>query len=204
VERELIEVIELSLAGDSASERRASAARALSAELARRLGRPAGTVVIERSPSGKPRLGGEHPALRFSLAHCRERGLIAISADREVGVDLEAIDPRRPHERLAERWFTAVEHRQVLAPRSPEERISAFYRLWVAKEACVKATGEGLAALGSFSVDQRGAVRWSAPRLGTALWKVRPLSLGEGWAAAVAAPGCDWQLVLHRRRDPPG
>lgn len=196
---EAVEVVEVALDGSSPAERRASARRALAAELGRRLEPAAGDVLIERSPTGKPRLAGERPALRFSLAHCRGRGLIAISSELEVGVDLEALEPRRAHERLAGRWFTPAERDQVLGAGTAAERAAAFYRLWVAKEACVKATGEGLAALGACSVDRAGVVRWSRPRLGESLWRVRWLSLGEGWAAAVAAPGRDWQLAHASR-----
>jgi 4'-phosphopantetheinyl transferase len=192
---EVIEVVELALPRRRADRRRA-AAEGLRAELARRLGGDATPVVLERSPGGKPRLAGAAPPVHFSLAHSRERALVAVSLGPPVGVDLEAVDPRRPVEPLATRWFTEAEREQVLCAGPPGARVAAFYRLWVAKEACVKATGEGLAALRQFSVGEDGLVHWSAPRLGSALWKVAPLPVGEGWVAAVAAPGRDWRAAL--------
>ncbi len=45
---------------------------------------------------GKPRLAGLRASrLRFSLSHTGDHALIAVTRDREVGVDLESSVPRR-------------------------------------------------------------------------------------------------------------
>jgi phosphopantetheinyl transferase len=169
-----------------------------------RLPREAGRLAAEpgrppAEPGRPPAEPGRPPAeqpLRFSLAHSGRRALIALSGEHEVGVDLEPIDLRRPHERLARRWFTAAEHKLIAACATNEDRARAFYRLWTAKEACVKATGEGLAALGAVEICGEQAF-WLHPRLGSARWRVQQLDLGPGWAAAVAAPGLDWRATLN-------
>jgi len=180
--------------------------------LGRRLGCPPSQVAIARSPQGKPHLSqrcsqaaygppgqpqrDRQPPLRFSLAHSGACALIALSADRDVGVDLESIDLRRPHERLARRWFTTAEHALVASRPTLADRACAFYRLWTAKEACVKATGEGPAALRQVEICGDEAL-WLRPRLGSVRWRVQELDLGPGWAAAVAAPGLDWRATLE-------
>jgi 4'-phosphopantetheinyl transferase len=109
---------------------------------------------------GKPELDpGQAPtSLHFSLSHTR--GLVACAVGRRaLGIDAEAWREPAPIE-LAERYFAPAEARLV-ADLSPEERPSAFYRLWTLKEAYLKATGEGLAAAldrFTFSLDPTGLV----------------------------------------------
>jgi 4'-phosphopantetheinyl transferase len=167
----------------------------LRVELARRLALRPAEVLVVREPDGKPRLAGDHPPLHFSLSHSGTRALLAFGRRAPLGVDLEAVDARRAHERIAARWFSPAEHRRIAA-LCGGERARAFCALWAAKEACVKATGEGLAALGAVTVEGEVA-RWSHPRLGFDRWRVAPLSLGEGWEGAVAAPGEGWRATLR-------
>lgn len=175
---------------------RALAGAILRAELACRLQLAADEVVIVREATGKPRLPGDPPPLHFSVSHSGRRLLLAFSQCVPVGVDVEAVDERRAHERIAARWFAPEEHARIAAVRGAE-RARAFCAVWVAKEACVKATGEGLAALGAVVIDGERA-SWSAPRLGHARWRVVRLALGERWEAAVAAPGERWRVTLER------
>ena len=81
---------------------------------------------VERLPGGKPWFP-DCPALHFNLSHSRGGAVCALSG-QPVGVDVEL--RRQPPRRL-----------------SADMEPAAFWRLWTGREATVKRTGRGLAAL---------------------------------------------------------
>jgi len=103
---------------------------------------------------GKPyvRQNDATSTLHFSFTHSGCAALLAVAWDLEIGIDLEQWRTVDQMEDIAKRFFSQEEAGKLLA--LPEEsRLEAFFRCWTAKEAFVKATGEGLSrALGSFSV----------------------------------------------------
>jgi 4'-phosphopantetheinyl transferase len=105
-----------------------------------------------KAEGGKPVLDPAQTSagLHFSLTHTRGLAACAVGRSHALGIDAEVWREPAPIE-LAKRYFAAVEARLV-ADLAPEERSSAFYRLWTLKEAYLKATGQGLAAaLDSFA-----------------------------------------------------
>jgi len=131
--------------------------------LGERLGVAPESLVFERGPFGKPFL--PKYGLGFSASSSEGKGLLAISDDHEVGVDLERIRPDFEFEGLLRMHFTP-EEQEAMRGASAE----AFFRAWTRKEAAAKASGAGLRATGS--------------ELDSA--KIWDLELGAGWAAAVA------------------
>ena len=92
-------------------------------------------------PWGKPSLSG--CPLRFNVSHSGGAALLAVAWRREVGVDLERISRALSPEELAPHVLSKRE--QVwLRDQSVDQRESAFLTLWTAKEAYIKATGQGL------------------------------------------------------------
>jgi 4'-phosphopantetheinyl transferase len=108
--------------------------------LGRLLGLPAAEVPLTRADDGKPRLAHPSP-LRFNLSHCGDVALLALATAAEIGVDLER--PCDPERELLADALTAGERDYVLSLAAPL-RASAFARLWVRKEALLKAAGCGL------------------------------------------------------------
>lgn len=116
--------------------------------LGRRLGILPAELRISRrctacgGPHGRPELP-DHPEVKISLSHSGGLALLAISAGPRVGIDVELVRPRPRLARLAERVLTPEE---LAAWRSrPEpERLRAFLDAWTAKEAYLKAIGEGI------------------------------------------------------------
>lgn len=95
---------------------------------------------------GRPEVAGEPgvPPLRFNLSHTRGLVAVAVTLTHDVGIDAEAIEPRRLRMALAERFFAPAE--VALVKALPEaERAEALFALWTLKEACLKAMGRGLA-----------------------------------------------------------
>src|SRR4051794_23183005 len=103
---------------------------------------------------GKPSLAQEQNDLdiRFNVSHSGGLGLLAVTCNREIGVDLETRHEVVEYMSIAQRFFSAREYRGMLDV--PEElRQRAFLRCWTRKESYVKALGKGLAcSLRSFSV----------------------------------------------------
>jgi len=102
-------------------------------------------INFTHSDRGKPYLTDDcNPLnLQFNLSHSENRAIVGISHDRPIGVDLEKIRPMENAEQLAKRFFCASEY-ALLTQAIPEERDKLFFQLWTAKEAYLKATGEGI------------------------------------------------------------
>ncbi|MEX0993606.1 MAG: 4'-phosphopantetheinyl transferase superfamily protein [Solirubrobacterales bacterium] len=163
------------------------------------LGKHASDVEIVNADGGKPQLAQGH-RLRFNVSHSRGLTLVAVAFDRELGVDVERIDPRRATSRIARRFF-ARDELADLEQLPQRERIAGFYRCWTAKEAYVKALGAGLTkSLDGFVVS--GATS-AAPVLAAdreerdapARWKLARPSVPDGYAGCVASEGESFDLV---------
>ncbi|OLE37372.1 MAG: hypothetical protein AUI36_26545 [Cyanobacteria bacterium 13_1_40CM_2_61_4] len=163
---------------------------ALHGILARYLNTRPEMVTFAAGP-GKPTLaialGGGR--VKFNLSHSRDLALVAVSGNREVGVDVEWIRSDFPFEGVAERFFP-VPWLAFLQGVPPGLRRNAFYALWARVEACAKAHGHGLPGL------EEGAETGRAFAERAVSWTRLDLPVGLGYAAAVATPGCDIQLEL--------
>lgn len=113
--------------------------------LSRYLGCGPGEIALLRDANGRPRIAvpASH-GLQFSLSHAGEHALVGVSRHR-IGVDIETIDRTFSAERLARRFF-APEEAAWLEQLPAEERTEAVIRLWVLKEAYLKAVGGGVPA----------------------------------------------------------
>ncbi len=138
------------------------------------------------SEYGKPFLRGDS-GVEFNVAHSGDFAIVAIARGREIGVDIERIQPEIEVESVAERYFFHEERTWLLSQPS---RLESFYRLWTAKESVIKAAGLGLSMpLDSFSVAfaDRGEIVVTSQTGFTA----RELSVSPGYKAALAATGTD-------------
>jgi 4'-phosphopantetheinyl transferase len=159
---------------------------ALRALLGRYLDADPASLRFGTTAYGKPRLDPPSP-LEFNVSHSGSVGLIAVTNDAEVGIDVEEVKPRADLRGLARRVFTERERDAVDGELS-------FYRHWVAKEAFVKATGRGVASLRSFEVllDAPGGARLvhvGGDAEEAARWTLAPIDAPAGYAAAVVARG---------------
>ena len=171
---------------EDARRRFVVARSALRTLLGRYLGAEPGTLRFGTGPQGKPRLDPPS-STRFNVSHSGSVGMIAISRDKEVGIDVEQIKPRDHLAGVARRVFTQAERDAI---DSDED----FYRHWVAKEAFVKATGRGVSSVKSFEVllDAPGGARLThvgGDHEEAANWTLQPLEAPPGYAAAVVARG---------------
>lgn len=94
---------------------------------------------------GKPGLlnGGESGGLRFNVSHSSGLALIAVTREREVGVDVEWVDRGVEMDSIATRFFNEEEN-AMLQGSSASERARIFFGIWTRKEALAKARGVGI------------------------------------------------------------
>jgi phosphopantetheine--protein transferase-like protein len=132
------------LDGPDPTARRVQARAELHRVLGGCLGIAAETVRFDEHRGGKPRLPGDE--LEFNLTHSGAWAMFAISVAAPVGIDLERprtfTSPERLT-RLVERLCSPAERDAINQARDPAD---ALLRLWVRKEAVVKATGQGVGA----------------------------------------------------------
>jgi 4'-phosphopantetheinyl transferase len=176
--------------------RRFVAARGVArALLGRYLGRAPASLTFADSFGGKPEVDvtGDALPLRFSYSRSHGVAVYALARRWRVGIDIEAI---RPLDDLAGlvRQVCSERELELMQAQPPAGRLAAFYRLWVRKEAVVKATGEGLARdLRGVEVGLSGdAVRLLADdgEAGEpAPWRLVDLPAGAGHASALAVEG---------------
>ncbi len=158
------------------------------------VGQPPEQIALRYAFRGKPSLAAGDSALRFNVSHSQDVSLIAIAKDTEIGVDVEQVRKLSDMEALAKRFFSPVEHEQLLGQR-PHDRPATFFRLWTAKESFIKAQGDGLAfPLDQFDVrlDEQGAARLESIRgsqEAARQWSLRSVEVDEGYKAACAWGG---------------
>ena len=81
--------------------------------------------------------------LHFNVSHADVKSLIATTDAAPVGVDLEQETRVLSVRELAKAVCSRSEHAQILDLPAADQRL-ALLRIWVAKEAFLKALGEGL------------------------------------------------------------
>jgi 4'-phosphopantetheinyl transferase len=158
------------------------------------LDRAPSSLSITPDAAGKPVLRG--CGLRFNISHSREYLLVGAAWQVELGVDLEYCAA----ETRAAELLSVCAHpaeRRAIRKRDEADCRRLFYRLWVRKEALLKAAGHGLwADMRSVCVldeptadsqtvnDADQACAFAGRR-----WQIRDVPAPPGFAAAVSYEG---------------
>lgn len=149
---------------------------------------------FERGSHGKPSIPS---GPSFNVSHSNRYLVLAIRPSGRVGIDLEFIRDAADLPDIARRFFSAAERREIT--HSMDGFTLAFYRVWVRKEAFLKATGFGLTLpLNSFSVSAaplppaENALTWiGLSGEDSNNWLVSSLDAPPGTALAFAADFTD-------------
>ncbi|MFJ9178098.1 4'-phosphopantetheinyl transferase family protein [Streptomyces sp. NPDC102360] len=189
--------------------RYAGAHAALRRVLARYLGTPPELIRFGRRPCprcdhpehGRPCVTDPATGLEFNLSRSGPYWILAVVADRQVGVDLE--DARTLDFRgSAEHVMSDAELAYLRGRRTEPDQMAAFFRCWTRKEAVVKASGVGIVAdLRTVDVRPDRAdlvlVQHEEPT-GPGRWLVQDLPAGPHLFAALAlAEGGTGPVVLR-------
>jgi 4'-phosphopantetheinyl transferase len=157
-------------------------------------------IQFDLGPFGKPFLKDSEgeSRIRFNLSHSGSCALIAVTNGKDVGVDLEQVQPERTTVDIAERYFSAGEVTALRAlPAS--QRCEAFFQCWARKEAYIKALGGGLQIpLDSFEVSLAPNEPARIVKGDIDKWSLRSLDVGQEYAGALAAEGQIFDLRCFR------
>jgi len=144
--------------------------------------------------------------LRFNLSNTHGLVAIAVTRDRDVGVDVEDTERRGETVEIADHFFSAREVASLRALPAAAQR-SRFFDYWTLKEAYIKARGLGLAIpldQFSFLLDEAPPVRAAFdPELGddAAAWQFEQLAITARHRAAAAVrrgSGPDLRFLVQR------
>ena len=174
---------------------------ALRAILSRYLNISSHILRFDYNPYGKPSLtvaqGGN--TLRFNLSHSRGMALIAITKNRDIGVDLEGINQNFSCLEIAEKFFSPLEN-SVLRSLPEHFQATAFFTCWTRKEAYIKAVGKGLSIpLNQFDVslapgEPAALLNVEGNPEEASKWSLIQLFPSSDMVAAVAVAGDCWKL----------
>jgi 4'-phosphopantetheinyl transferase len=116
--------------------------------------------------------------------------IIAVTANRDVGVDVERVRPIPRALRVSKRVFSNEEH-QRLAALSGDQLDREFLSIWVRREGTAKARGDSVwRGLASW---RDGALENTPAQLD---WKVEYLDIGPEFVGVVVANGADWVIQM--------
>lgn len=162
-------------------------------------------IAFALSAYNKPSLANPlAPPLNFNLSHSGDLAVLGVSADVELGVDVEWIRPLK--EDIAGRYFSPREC-AVLRALPPDHQPRAFFECWTRKEAYIKASGEGLSLpLDSFEVafgpgEAARFVRIDEPTpQAPDEWRLVSFEPAPGCIGAIAAKTMDAELAIKQRQ----
>ena len=139
---------------------------------------------------GKPTLSRPNDiGLQFNTTHSGRLVIIAVTANRDVGVDVEEMRPIPRALKVAKRCYSASEYESLVSLEG-EELDRAFLSIWVKREGTAKARGDSV---------WRGLASWKGGVLEplAAQFRVEPLDLGPQFVGVVVARGNDWQVSMR-------
>lgn len=148
---------------------------------------------FQTTERGKPSLANS--AFGFSIAHSAGLALLVVVPGHEIGVDLELVRPVGRAFAIAERYFSAME-----VERAPED----FLQSWTLREALLKASGTGIAALTETrALDLSGALegREIYARFRAQNWWLRAIAPTPGSIGAIAVDAPDLPVVSHHAEE---
>lgn len=169
---------------------------ALRAIISRYLNRPSREIEFGYGAQGKPYLNHpqENIPLHFNLSHSHNLALIAVTLQREIGVDLEYIRPDFIPGEIAERFFSPAENEKLRTLPASEQRL-AFFHCYTRKEAFIKARGDGLTCpLDQFDVEvmpgrAAALLRTCWDPQEASRWSMANLAPGPGYVGALVVEG---------------
>jgi 4'-phosphopantetheinyl transferase len=140
---------------------------------------------------GKPTLSRPNDiGLTFNTTHSGSLVIIAVTANRDVGVDVEQVRPVPRALKVAKRCYSKKEF-EMLVALPPDKLDRAFLSIWVKREGTAKARGDSV---------WRGLASWkngeieNSPRRRD--YRVEYLDLGPEFVGVVVARGDDWRVEM--------
>jgi len=149
-------------------------------------------ICFDQGENGKPAVAG----VQFNLSHSADLAVVAVTRERELGVDVERVDESRADKNVAERFFSPYEV-SVLRSLPAEQQTEAFFNCWTRKEAYLKAIGLGLSVpLDSFDVSLAPGEPARLLRGADVKWRLRSFAPAPGYIGALAIDAADDDIEI--------
>lgn len=100
-------------------------------------------LIFDLAVTKKPFVVNIPLPVSFNISHSGNKILIGITNTGDIGVDIEKINSEFDYKSFAEIHFSDDERKMVMV-KDADQAVSAFFRIWAAKESLLKQTGEGL------------------------------------------------------------
>lgn len=172
--------------------------------LGRYMNRHPREIELEFGPLGKPAVSDQTARLCFNYSDSRGMALYAFSSGRELGIDLEHLQRRVNHDRIATRKFSVTEA-EALGAMAESERCEAFLACWTRKEAYGKAEGVGIHyPLSSVELcvdmDTQTQRLPKLDALGDDFWSLKQLYPHPDYVGALVVEGSGWDIKAWKLR----
>jgi 4'-phosphopantetheinyl transferase len=163
-------------------------------------------LVFAITEFGKPYLilNSKAHTVTFNLSHSNNKMLLAIGYQCEIGIDIEAWNPKIDRNAIVKHCFADSE--KAFWQHTPEQqKDSVFYQFWTRKESFIKAVGAGMNinVAQVISSGQGKAHFLSIPRnYGKPEdWQVIDLPLSNGLSAALTVKNYDYVFRWRQNND---
>ncbi len=162
-------------------------------------------IQFNYSPKGKPSMAPScnQERITFNLSHSDTLALYGIRRGHPIGVDIEYMRPMEDVDKLAQRFFSPREYGLIASLSSPDKE-NTFFRFWTAKEAFLKATGDGISGgLNQIELDLGvdGLIRFLRIHDDTQMvanWSLFPITIGY-YIGAVVTQGGLRQILYYQK-----
>jgi 4'-phosphopantetheinyl transferase len=149
-------------------------------------------LIFETTAHQKPIL--THVPLHFNVSHSEDYWVILINASHPIGVDIEVTKKEIDFLALANRFFSKEETQIIIHAENSKD---LFWQIWTAKEALLKATGQGLLNGLEHSVlfiNQQK--KWQAHAAEFQSWQLETLTITTDAVLSAAIP-CNQSLFYY-------
>ncbi len=151
-------------------------------------------LAISYTLAGKPILPDTE--LQFNVSHSKDFLLCGISLTNRIGIDIQEIYPISSLDRIINNFFSPTEIQYLRSLPSRKVYQEHFFAIWTAKEAYLKAVGDGIQ--GSFN--QMSTIPASTDLKIFKLdlpdtaktemnWTIKSVEVSQGYSAALAFDG---------------
>lgn len=168
--------------------------------LASYTGEDPANLQLKTNLAGKPFLPDSQ--VRFNLSHSGDHLLLGVTLFDHIGVDIQEIYPISNMDKIIKGYFSDQEY-AFLKSQAPENHLNIFFVIWTAKEAYLKALGDGF-TLSPRNVDilpgsdpaKSFIIGESSDAGKNTAWTIQTLNLPKRYQGALAVRG---ELVENLR-----
>jgi len=159
-------------------------------------------IKLGSTSAGKPILPGS--PIEFNVSHSRDMFICGISVKSKIGLDIQEVYSISSLDKIVSNYLSPAEYQYLENLQSSDMRQDHFFAIWTAKEAYLKAVGDGIkenfnqvslipdsADLRTFHLSLPESTREEIN------WKIKSIDFGQGYVGALAYHGDKKKMVRY-------